>query len=97
MEGINLNSVSHVMLLVESKYSAHLSKRERERERKSKREADERESDDKYFNLDGICLAVPSQLHKPNHLCFTAEEDGFRAGLNGVCKIFSAFVASRML
>lgn len=44
MEGINLNLVSHKMLLVESKYGTHLSAREevrekaREREKESKKE-----------------------------------------------------------
>lgn len=36
-------------------------------------------------------LFLPQHI-KPNHLCFTAEEIGFRAGLNGVCKIFLAFL-----
>lgn len=33
MEGINLNLVSHIMLLVESEYGTHFSERKRARER----------------------------------------------------------------
>ena len=32
-------------------------------------------------------------MHKPDHLFSTAEEVRIRAGLNGVCKITTAFVA----
>lgn len=88
MERINLNLVSHISPLVESARRTHSSER---KEAESKKE---REHDDKYFNLDGICLAAPSLTHKPNHLCFTAGEVGIRAGLNGVCKISFAFVVS---
>lgn len=38
MEGINLNLVSHIMLLVESKYGTHLSEGERKRRREQERE-----------------------------------------------------------
>lgn len=38
MEGINLNLVSHIMLLVESKYGTYLSETEIGRERERERE-----------------------------------------------------------
>lgn len=50
MEGINLNLVSHV-LLVESKYGTHLSERERERRREQERERDSLTSESMMTNI----------------------------------------------
>lgn len=65
----------------------HTFVREKEEERTTEPEREierwprDQEHDDKYFNLDGIWLSVPTPKHEPDHLCFTAQEVGIRVGL----------------